>query len=142
MLDGLTLRYNSPISKFPSKQPKNDFSNNGTCEMKVKLKKEQCQLLVVRRISVTWRLSRTKLREELTNPQFSVCGGAVVHEMGMVPQRICPPPRTEQQHWRGEQRETPRAGRPGWAGYAISSLHQPCQKSKGGPVLQMPNLGH
>ena len=142
MLDGLTLRYNSPISKFPSKPPKNDFSNNGTCEMKVKLKKEQCQLLVVRRISVTWRLSRTRLREELTNPQFSVCGGAVVHEMGMVPQRICPPPRTEQQHWRGEQRETPRAGRPGWAGYAISSLHQPCQKSKGGPVLQMPNLGH
>ena len=142
MLDGLTLRYNSPISKFPSKPLKNDFSNNGTCEMKVKLKKEQCQLLVVRRISVTWRLSRTRLREELTNPQFSVCGGAVVHEMGMVPQRICPPPRTEQQHWRGEQRETPRAGRPGWAGYAISSLHQPCQKSKGGPVLQMPNLGH
>ena len=57
--------------------------------MKVKLKKEQCQLPVVRRSSVTWSLSRTKLREELTNPQFSVCGGAVVHEMGMVPQRIC-----------------------------------------------------
>ena len=110
--------------------------------MKVKLKKEQCQLPVVRRSSVTWSLSRTKLREGLTNPQFSVCGGAVVHEMGMVPQRICPPPLAEQQHWRGEQRESPRARRPGWAGYAISSLHQSCQKSKGGPVLQMPNLGH
>lgn len=78
------------------------------------------------------RLSRTTLREELTNPQFSVCGGAVVHEMGMVPQGICPPLERNSSTDR-EQRESPRAQRPGWAGYAISSLHQSCQKSKGGP---------
>ena len=90
ILDGLTPWCNSPISKFPSKWPKNDFSdNNGKCEMKVKVRKDAvCELFVGRRISVSWRLGRTKL-EEPTHPQFSVCGGEIVHESGMVPQRIC-----------------------------------------------------